>query len=124
MKNRIFLLLSLLLVFPLAARAFLSFCFPISATLLLYLLNWPLIVAGLFVDITFFGPNDFLTPSIIGLIANALILYGIGFILDKRRRVAVLGWRQYKYLLPLVLLIISMVLYGFAYIDPTCWGAE
>lgn len=118
-------ILSILLYLPLQAKAFLNFCFPISFTILTFILGWPIMVFGELLPQRFtrslFGSTNsdlsFTWLFIFGLIIDLLFVYLISYLLDKSN-----GFKtRYAKKIPLIFFLAIVVLFIFSYFDPTCY---
>jgi len=105
----------------------LSFCFPISFVILLFVLGWPLMLFGELLPESvlkiFSGPNEgdlSLKIVIPGLIIDMLILYFAGHLKDKKDRIDVPYFKRRALRWPLVFLAICIFLSVLMFVDPTC----
>lgn len=101
------------LVVPLSAYAFLDFCFPVSLVILTYVFAWP---GTIFYEL--FGIQSMYLGIALGVIINTLIVYCIGKYFDYRNN----NLTNYRYKLLKIFGIISVALFGFMFIDPSCWS--
>ncbi|MEK7117667.1 MAG: hypothetical protein AAB861_02725 [Patescibacteria group bacterium] len=100
-------------------RGFINFCFPISFTILTFLLGWPQIILyefGYKSSTKIFDANFI----VIGVVSNLLILFIIGLVIDKWRKTKGYLSKKYFFKLPILLLIVSTLLFIISLIDKTC----
>jgi len=119
--KKVSIVLAILLFLPQKASAFINFCFPISSTLLIFVLGWPYVILY-----NFFGyqPSvklldiNFITT---GAVSNVISLIIFGIALDLWRRKKGYLLKKYWLKLPLIFLLFIVILFGLSFIDPTCW---
>ena len=118
LKHRIALISAIIASsFPIASRAFFNFCFPISSVILIFALAWPGVILYEVFDIQI----STILITIIGFILDAAIFYLIGLIIDRKRSDVGKSWRsKYRYKLPVIFVCACVLLFAFAFIDPTC----
>ena len=100
-------------------KGFINFCFPISFTLLTFLLGWPQIILyefGYKPSTDIFDVNFI----VIGIGVNLLILFIIGLLIDIGRKAKGYLPKKYFFKLPILLLIVSTLLFIISLIDKTC----
>ncbi len=98
---------------------FINLCFPLSFTILTFLLGWPQIILYQFGYKT---STELLDMNFIatGTIANLLVLLVIGILVDTWRKKKGYLSKKYYMKLPILLIIIGLLLFAISFIDKTC----
>ncbi|TSC75924.1 MAG: hypothetical protein G01um101430_94 [Parcubacteria group bacterium Gr01-1014_30] len=118
--KRLFVVLSMLLFYPYKVNAFLNFCFPISYTVLVFILGWPHMILDSFGYQLF---SELLDISFItvGTVGNTVLFFIFGIAVDVWRRKKDSLPKKYWLKSPIIFLIFVAILLGLSFIDPTCW---
>lgn len=104
------------------SSGFINFCFPISFTILVFILGWPYVIMyelGYQVSDNIFSTG----PIVAGIVVNAVILFVVGIIVDRWRKTKGFLQKKYYLKLPLLFLIISGLLFILLLVDKSCFPA-
>lgn len=93
-------------------------CFPISLTILILIFAWPAWVLNfLFGEIV----QEFsIAYTVFSVLVNIGVVALVGFLVDKSRKNSGFVNKKYIFKFPLLLIVISLLLYFFTFIDKSC----
>ncbi len=125
-KNSHYLSFPLALLFlfiPFRTYAFLNFCFPISFTLLVFILSWPSMILY---EFGYQISTNFISVGfvVIGVIVNFLLVLVIGYLVDLWKRKNGYLPKKYYLKLPLLFIILISILFILTFFDKSCFGSN
>ena len=118
------LIISGLLFIPLKAQAFLDFCFPVSVTILYFVLGWPsTLIYELFpktISETILE-RGFIGIFVLGFAIDFIVIFLLSYLVDRnQKRLQLPLKKRYMFKGPAFFVAAVIVLLLFMFIDPTC----